>query len=145
VGYDLRRFRPNLVIRGVPGLSERQWEEAQLRIAPVVIGMEDLRTRCIMTTFDPDSGQQDLGMLRRIRREFNGRLGPSTLFGLDQIVKYKRGTRDQRARELNLFGAFTGARPVSNCASSACAKNRQPKAYRSQDRFSTLRLHRCGS
>jgi uncharacterized protein YcbX len=37
--------------------------------------MEDLRTRCIMTTFDPDSGQQDLGVLRRIRREFNGRLG----------------------------------------------------------------------
>jgi uncharacterized protein YcbX len=75
VGYDLRRFRPNLVIGGVTGLSERQWEGAQLRIGPVVIGMEDLRTRCIMTTFDPDSGQRDLGVLRRIRREFNGRLG----------------------------------------------------------------------
>lgn len=75
VGYDLRRFRPNLVIGGVEGLSERQWERAQLRIGAVVIGMEDLRTRCIMTTFDPDSGQQDLGVLRRIRREFNGRLG----------------------------------------------------------------------
>ncbi|MBZ5633769.1 MAG: MOSC N-terminal beta barrel domain-containing protein [Acidobacteriia bacterium] len=75
VGYDLRRFRPNLVIGGVTGLSERQWEGAQLRIGAVVIAMEDLRTRCIMTTFDPDSGQQDLGVLRRIRREFNGRLG----------------------------------------------------------------------
>ncbi len=75
VGYDLRRFRPNLVIGGVEGLSERQWEGAQLRIGPVVIEMEDLRTRCIMTTFDPDSGAQDLGVLRRIRREFNGRLG----------------------------------------------------------------------
>jgi hypothetical protein len=46
-----------------------------LQIGPVVIGMRDLRTRCIMTTFDPDSGQQDLTVLRRIRREFNGRLG----------------------------------------------------------------------
>lgn len=75
VGYDLRRFRPNLVIGGVTGLSERQWEGAQLWIGAVVISVEDLRTRCIMTTFDPDSGQQDLGVLRRIRREFNGRLG----------------------------------------------------------------------
>lgn len=75
VGYDLRRFRPNLVIGGVPGLTERQWEGAQLRIGPVVVGIEDLRTRCIMTTFDPDSGRQDLEVLRRIQREFNGRLG----------------------------------------------------------------------
>ena len=75
VGYDLRRFRPTLVIGGVPGLSERQWEGAQLQIGSVVIGMEDLRTRCVMTTFDPDSGKQDLGVLRRVRREFNGRLG----------------------------------------------------------------------
>jgi len=75
VGHDRRRFRPNLVLGGVPGLSERQWEGAQLRIGPVVIGMQDLRTRCIMTTFDPDSGQQDLEVLRRVQREFNGRLG----------------------------------------------------------------------
>jgi uncharacterized protein YcbX len=75
VGYDRRRFRPNLVIGGVVGLAERQWEGAKLRIGPVVIGMEDLRTRCIMTTFDPDSGQQDLGVLGRVRKEFNGRLG----------------------------------------------------------------------
>lgn len=75
VGHDRRRFRPNLVIGGVPGLAERQWEGGQLQIGPVIIGLKDLRTRCIMTTFDPDSGQQDLTVLRRIRKELNGRLG----------------------------------------------------------------------
>jgi uncharacterized protein YcbX len=75
VGFDRRRFRPNLLIGGVPGLSERRWEGAQLRIGEVIIGMEDLRSRCIMTTFDPDTGAQDLNVLRKVQREFNGRLG----------------------------------------------------------------------
>jgi uncharacterized protein YcbX len=75
VGYDRRRFRPNLVIGGVEGLSERQWEGAQLRIGEVVIGMDDLRGRCIMTTFDPDTGKQDLSVLRRVQKEFDGVLG----------------------------------------------------------------------
>src|SRR5262249_31226987 len=61
VGYDRRRFRPNLVIGGVSGLSERQWEGAQLRMRDVQIAVEDLRARCIMTTFDPDTGEQDVG------------------------------------------------------------------------------------
>jgi uncharacterized protein len=72
VGHDRRRFRPNLVIGGVEGLSERQWEGSRLRIGEVIIGMNDLRARCIMTTFDPDSGDQDLGVLRRVHREFGG-------------------------------------------------------------------------
>jgi hypothetical protein len=75
VGYDRRRYRPNLVIGGVEGMAERGWEGAQLRIGPVVIGMDDLRARCIMTTFDPDTGAQDVGVLRRVQREFEGVLG----------------------------------------------------------------------
>ena len=75
VGHDRRRFRPNLVIGGVSGLAERQWEGGLLRIGEVVIGMEDLRSRCIMTTFDPDTGTQDLNVLRRVQKEFGGVLG----------------------------------------------------------------------
>ena len=75
VGYDRRRFRPNLLIGGVLGLTERRWEGARLRIGDVIIGMEDLRTRCIMTTFDPDTGQQDLNVLRKVQKQFDGRLG----------------------------------------------------------------------
>jgi len=75
VGHDPRRFRPNLIIGGVDGLAERQWQGSQLRIGGVLIGMEDLRGRCIMTTFDPDTGKQDLSVLRSIQREFDGVLG----------------------------------------------------------------------
>jgi uncharacterized protein YcbX len=75
LGENRRRFRPNLVISGVAGLGEREWEGAQLRIGSVVVGMEDLRDRCIMTTFDPDTGKQDVDILRRIYKEFSGKLG----------------------------------------------------------------------
>jgi uncharacterized protein YcbX len=70
LGYDGRRLRPNIVIGGVEGLSERQWEGLALRIGDAVIGVESLRARCIVTTIDPDTGAQDLDVLRKIHREF---------------------------------------------------------------------------
>lgn len=73
-GYDGRRLRPNLVIGGVDGLAERSWEGRQLRVGEVVIGIQDLRGRCIMTTFDPDTQEQDVDVLRKIRRDFAGLL-----------------------------------------------------------------------
>jgi uncharacterized protein YcbX len=73
-GYDGRRLRPNIVLGGVPGLAEREWEGRFLRSGDVVIGIQDLRQRCIMTTFDPDTLAQDVGVLRRIQTEFGGTL-----------------------------------------------------------------------
>lgn len=74
-GYDRRRFRPNIVIGGVSGSGERDWEGKTLRVGSCVIGIADLRQRCIMITFDPDSLQQDVAALGRIQREFGGVLG----------------------------------------------------------------------
>jgi MOSC domain-containing protein len=73
-GYDGRRLRPNIVIGGVPGLAERRWEGGTLRVGEVVIGVQDLRQRCIMTTFDPDTQEQDVEVLKRIHQEFGGSL-----------------------------------------------------------------------
>ena len=73
-GYDRRRLRPNIVISGVNGLDERRWEGKTLRASEVIIGIQDLRERCIMTTFDPDTLVQDVDVLRKIRREFGGSL-----------------------------------------------------------------------
>lgn len=73
-GRDRRRLRPNLLLGGVEGLAERSWEGLSLRIGEVVIGLEALRQRCIMTTFDPDTLEQDVEVLRGIFRDFGGRL-----------------------------------------------------------------------
>jgi uncharacterized protein len=82
LGYDRRRFRPNLVIGGVPGLTERDWQGRTLQIGGALIGIVSLRQRCIMTTFDPDTAEQDTEVLLRIHRELGGS------FALDcEVVK----------------------------------------------------------
>lgn len=73
-GHDGRRLRPNLVIGGVEGLAERTWPGRCLRIGQVWIGIEDLRGRCVMTTYDPDTLQQDPKVLKEIVQKFDGTL-----------------------------------------------------------------------
>lgn len=73
-GKDGRRLRPNLVIGGVEGLAERGWPGRKLRIGDVIIGVRDLRGRCVMTTFDPDTLVQDSGVLKDIVKRFEGKL-----------------------------------------------------------------------
>ena len=73
-GRDPRRLRPNLVVSGVEGLAERGWEGRAIRVGRAVVGLADLRGRCVMTTWDPDTQAQDVGVLRDIARRFDGRL-----------------------------------------------------------------------
>lgn len=87
LGEDGRRFRPNLVIGGVPGLDERTWEGRFLRVGDVVIETVDLRGRCIMTTFHPDTLQQNLAVLRRIQKDFGGTMGLNARVVAEGIVK----------------------------------------------------------
>ena len=73
-GHGGRRLRPNIVIAGVDGLTERSWPGHCLRIGELVFGVQDLRGRCIMTTFDPDTQKQDPQVLRDIVEKFGGKL-----------------------------------------------------------------------
>jgi uncharacterized protein len=73
-GHGGRRLRPNLVIGGVDGLTERSWAGRALRVGEVTIGVRSPRARCVVTTIDPDTGVLDPAVLRRINREFGGRL-----------------------------------------------------------------------
>jgi len=73
-GHDHRRLRPNIVISGVEGLAEREWPGSCMRIGKVLIGVQDLRLRCIMTSYDPDTQVQDKEITRGIYHRFEGKL-----------------------------------------------------------------------
>ncbi len=73
-GHDRRRLRPNIIIGGVQGLAERTWPGKYLRMGEVVIGVQDRRARCVMTTYHPDTLEQDPDILRSIVEKFDGEL-----------------------------------------------------------------------
>ena len=74
-GHDHRRLRPNIVVGGVEGLTEREWPGNCLRIGGrVLIGVQDLRQRCIMTAYDPDTLARDQEITHGIYRRFGGKL-----------------------------------------------------------------------
>ena len=72
VGVDRRRFRANVYLAGVEGLAEREWIGRELHIGDAVLGVRQVRGRCVMTTFDPDTLEQDVEVLKAIHRRFGG-------------------------------------------------------------------------
>jgi uncharacterized protein YcbX len=87
LGMDLRRLRPNIVIGGVQGQAERKWPGSALRSGQVVIDVAQLRMRCVMTTFDPDTLQQDLGVLRKIVKQANGKLALDCAVAIPGVLR----------------------------------------------------------
>lgn len=73
-GRDIRRLRPNILIGGVDGMVERDWEGKELHVGDAVIGLHSLRGRCPMTTVDPDLITRDPEVLKDIGRRFGGKL-----------------------------------------------------------------------
>ena len=71
VGVDRRRFRANVYLSGVEGLAEREWVGRELHLGDAVLGVRQVRGRCVMTTFDPDTLERDTRVLATLatRRE----------------------------------------------------------------------------
>jgi len=55
IPFDIRRFRPNIVINGVEAFEEEKWQS--IRIGGTTFKMLDTCSRCILTTRDPDTGE----------------------------------------------------------------------------------------
>jgi hypothetical protein len=73
VGVDGRRFRANVYLDGVLGLAERDWVGRELHLGQAVLGVRQVRGRCVMTTYDPDTLEQDITVLQKIVFELGGR------------------------------------------------------------------------
>jgi uncharacterized protein YcbX len=72
LNIDHRRLRPNILIADVPDLEERRWPGRIIAVGDVRIRAEQLRDRCVMTTFDPDTQEQDSSVLLRIVQQLDG-------------------------------------------------------------------------
>lgn len=86
-GHDPRRLRPNIVVAGVDGLAERGWQWTQLAVGAAVVALADLRGRCVMTTWDPDTLVQDVDVLRSIRARFAGTLALNAWTGSEGRIR----------------------------------------------------------
>jgi uncharacterized protein len=61
---DVRRFRPNLLIDGVPPQAEDTW--ARIRVGSLEIHVIEPRARCSITTVNPDTGVRGKEPLRTL-------------------------------------------------------------------------------
>lgn len=81
--WDMRRFRPGIVLGGAEPFAEDGWR--WLRIGAAVLECVKPCSRCVMTTVDPDRGTLDAGReplrtLSRYRRTSDG-----TIFGQNAV------------------------------------------------------------
>ncbi|MQA74676.1 MAG: MOSC domain-containing protein [Solirubrobacterales bacterium] len=75
LGFDRRRFRPNIVLAGAEGLEERGWVRGRLRVGAALLFVTESCERCAITTIDPDTFAVDPDVLRRTRLELGGLMG----------------------------------------------------------------------
>lgn len=61
-----------MFIEGATGLEERSWPGSAIRIDGALVGALRPRPRRVMTTFAPDTLEQDPTVLRRIVEDFDG-------------------------------------------------------------------------
>jgi len=76
--FDVRRFRPNLLIESgeeAEGFPEEAWCGARLRVGAATLRVTIRCPRCVMTTHGFDDLPRDPSVMRALVREAGGNLG----------------------------------------------------------------------
>ena len=75
---DKRRFRANVYVDLVSngGFAENQFVGRSLRIGPkVVVTILERDPRCVMITLDPDTGEKEPAILKKVAQAHDGMAG----------------------------------------------------------------------
>jgi uncharacterized protein YcbX len=75
LGYDRRRFRPNIYFGATDGPVELDWIGRRVRVGDLVLRVDEPCERCVITTIDPDTIAVDLDVLKRTNDELDGMMG----------------------------------------------------------------------
>jgi uncharacterized protein YcbX len=89
--FEVRRFRPNLVVEstaGSPGFVENEWNGQTLVCGEVALRIDGPCPRCIMTTLSQGSLPKDPGILRTAVQNNDGNVGVyATVVGNGRVCR----------------------------------------------------------
>jgi uncharacterized protein len=105
---DVRRFRMLFTIAGCDAHEEDRWIGERLRIGDAIVRVAGPVPRCVMTTYNPDTGRRDLDTLRIIK-SYRGVGGDGKVeFGVYAVVE--QAGRVQTGDAVALAGLEGGRR-----------------------------------
>jgi len=90
VALDKRRFRANAYVdlASGAGFGEDDWVGRRLRIgAKAEIAVTDRDPRCKMITLDPDTGQANPEVMRRVAKDHDGKVGVYAAVLVEGIIR----------------------------------------------------------
>lgn len=96
----MRRFRPNLVLEGLPAFAEDRIE--RLHIGRAVLRLVKPCTRCVITTTDQESGERSTDPLPVLRSFRFDRKLKGVTFGANAVIDAGTGATIARGEEVTI-------------------------------------------
>jgi uncharacterized protein YcbX len=76
VSVDKRRFRANICLDLAEGFAEDKFVGRSIRIGPkVIVSILERDPRCMMITLDPDTGEKEPALLKKVAQAHSGMAG----------------------------------------------------------------------